>query len=163
MNKSLLIIKREYLTRVRKKTFIISTILFPVLYLGIIFGSAYIAKTNTKVLKVAVVDSSGVFDKGMIARANLQDASSYLELVYATPDSLRDNLSKMSFDGYIVVPVSAKDSLKSLKLYAEKSHGTASIYGVQNKLNNIWGDINYNKLGITKEQRTIIEKNKITC
>ena len=42
MNKILLIIKREYLTRVRKKTFIISTILFPLLYLGLIFGTSYL-------------------------------------------------------------------------------------------------------------------------
>ena len=49
MNKILLIIKREYLTRVRKRTFIISTILFPVLYLGLIFGTGYIAaKTGTQ-------------------------------------------------------------------------------------------------------------------
>ena len=33
MKKIFLIIRREYLTRVRKRTFIISTILFPVLYL----------------------------------------------------------------------------------------------------------------------------------
>ena len=42
MNKILLIIQREYLTRVRKKTFIISTILFPLLYLGLIFGIGYL-------------------------------------------------------------------------------------------------------------------------
>ena len=34
MHKIILIIKREYLTRVRKRTFIIGTILFPVLYLA---------------------------------------------------------------------------------------------------------------------------------
>ena len=101
MNKSLLIIQREYLTRVRKKTFILSTILFPLLYLGFIFGSAYIAKKSSKVLRVAVVDSSGVFDRGMIGRANLQDSSSYLELVPASQaDSIVKNFSKKGFDGY---------------------------------------------------------------
>ncbi|MCH5717358.1 hypothetical protein [Niabella hibiscisoli] len=61
MNKTFLIIQREFLTRVRKKTFIISTLLFPLLYLGLIFGTSYIgAKSSTK-LKIAVVDSSGKF------------------------------------------------------------------------------------------------------
>ena len=161
MNKSLLIIKREYLTRVRKKTFIISTILFPVLYLGIIFGSAWIAKSNTKVLKVALVDSSGVFDKGMIARSNFKDSSSYVDLITASQDSVINHFGKMGYDGYIVVPVSAKDSLKLLKLHADKSHGMTSINGVERKLNKIWGDINYKKLGITQEQRSLIDKNRI--
>jgi ABC-2 type transport system permease protein len=56
MNKILLIIKREYLTRVRKRTFIIGTILFPVLYLLLIFGTGYIADKSRQDLKVAVID-----------------------------------------------------------------------------------------------------------
>jgi len=160
MNKSLLIIKREYLTRVRKKTFIISTILFPLLYLGLIFGTAYITKNSTKVLRVAVIDSSGIFDKGMIARAN-EDSSSYLELITSGQDSVIKNFEKMDYDGYIIIPSSAKDSLRNVTMMANKSHGSSSIYGVQNKLNAIWSNINYNKLGITQEQRRLIEKNKI--
>lgn len=160
MNKSLLIIKREYLTRVRKKTFIISTILFPVLYLGIIFGSAYIAKTSTKVLRVAVIDSSGVFDKGMVARAN-QDSSSYLELITANQDSVINHFGKMGYDGYIIIPATAKEMMPPLVLNSEKNHGTTSVYGVQNKLSSIWSTVNYNRLGITQEQREMIEKNRI--
>jgi ABC-2 type transport system permease protein len=161
MNKSLLIIKREYLTRVRKKTFIISTILFPLLYLGLIFGTGYITKKSSKVLRVAVVDSSGLFDRGAIGRANMQDSSSYLDLVTTNADSVIHHFSAMGYDGYIVVPASAKDTLKSLTLNADKNHGITSIYGVQNKINTVWSNINYNKLGITEEQRALIERNKI--
>jgi ABC-2 type transport system permease protein len=64
MNKSLLIIKREYLTRVRKKTFIISTILFPLLYLLLIFGTGYLAKRSSKQLRVAVIDQSDFLISG---------------------------------------------------------------------------------------------------
>ena len=52
MNKILLIIKREFLTRVRKKTFIIGTILFPLLYLGLIFGTGYLADKAKEDLKL---------------------------------------------------------------------------------------------------------------
>jgi len=163
MNKSLLIIKREYLTRVRKKTFIISTILFPLLYLGFIFGTAYITKKSSKVLKVAIVDSSGTFDRGMVARANMQDSSSYLDLIAAEKaDSVTKHFSKMGYDGYVVIPATAKDTLRTLTLNAEKNHGITSIYGVRNKLNTIWSDINYNKLGISEEQRSAIEKSKLS-
>ena len=162
MNKSLLIIKREYLTRVRKKTFIISTILFPLLYLGFIFGTAYIAKKSSKVLKVAVIDSSGLFDRGMIARANMQDSSSYLDLVMEKQDSVINHFGKMGYDAYVVIPATAKDSsIRDLTMKSDKSHGLTSIYGVRNKLNTIWSSINYNKLGISEAQRTAIEQGKL--
>ena len=161
MNKSLLIIQREYLTRVRKKTFIISTILFPLLYLAFIFGTAYITKKSSKVLRVAVIDSSGLFDRGMIGRANLQDSSSYLDFVTANQDSVIKNFSRMGYDGYIVIPASAKENLQTLTLNSDKNHGITSIYGVRNKLNSMWSDINYNKLGISELQRVAIDRSKL--
>ena len=161
MNKSLLIIRREYLTRVRKKTFILSTILFPLLYLGFIFGTAYVTKKSSKVLRVAVIDSSGLFDRGMIGRANLQDSSSYLDFVTENQDSVISHFSKMGYDGYVVIPASARNDLRSLTLNSDKNHGITSIYGVRNKLNSMWSDINYNKLGITEEQRKAIDRNKL--
>lgn len=162
MNKSLLIIQREYLTRVRKKTFIISTILFPLLYLALIFGTGYIAR-NTKVLRVAVIDSSGYFDRGMIARANQQDSSSYLEYISANADSVMTHFYAMGYDGYIVIPkVASTDNLKDLTLKSEKTHGITSIYGVQNKLNGIWNNINYEQLGIDEAKREQLAKKKLS-
>src|ERR1043165_521932 len=104
MNKTTLIIQREYLTRVRKKTFIISTILLPLLYLLLIFGTGYIARKTSKQLRVAVIDSSGLFDKRTIAESNVQDSSSYLEYVTANPDSIKKRFVSMGFDGYVVIP-----------------------------------------------------------
>jgi len=161
MNKSFLIIKREYLTRVRKKTFILSTILFPLLYLAFIFGTAYITKKSSKVLRVAVIDSSGLFDRGMIGRANMQDSSSYLDFITTNQDSVIHHFSKMGYDGYVVIPASAKNNLQTLTLNSDKNHGITSIYGVRNKLNSMWSDINYNKLGISEEQRAAIDRSKL--
>ncbi len=160
MNKSLLIIRREYLTRVRKKTFIISTILFPVLYLALIFGTGYLAR-NTKVLRVAIIDSSGYFDKGMINRSNLQDSSSYLEYITANTDSVMHHFSLMGYDGYIVIPKVAPDSLKELTFKADKTYGTGAIAGVQGKLNEMWNNINYQRLGIDDIKRKQLANSKI--
>jgi len=61
MNTIFLIIKREYMVRVRKKSFIIMTILGPVLIFGFyaIIGWAAVSSINQK--KIAVVDESGHF------------------------------------------------------------------------------------------------------
>jgi ABC-2 type transport system permease protein len=163
MNKSMLIIKREYLTRVRKKTFIISTILFPLLYLLLIFGTSYIAKKSSKELRVALVDSSGLFDRGLVARANMEDSSSTLEYFTGNADSVTGNFSEMGYDGYIVIPAANwENGLPEVTLKTDKTHGITSIYGIQNKLNGIWNNIKYQKLGVDEGMRATLEKNKIS-
>jgi ABC-2 type transport system permease protein len=88
MNKIRLIIGREYLTRIRKKTFILSTVLFPLLYLGLILGTGYITAKSGRKMHVAVIDSSGYFTKAKIDSLNLLDSSSRLSLVTASASSL---------------------------------------------------------------------------
>lgn len=61
MNKTWLIIKREYISRVQKKTFILSTILTPLLFAGVIAAVILITVKNVRSEKVAVVDPSGIF------------------------------------------------------------------------------------------------------
>ncbi|MBU8892091.1 MAG: ABC transporter permease [Bacteroidales bacterium] len=62
MNKIKLIISREYLTRVKKKSFIVMTILGPVLFAAMMIVPTWLASIkDTDVKKIAVVDSSGIF------------------------------------------------------------------------------------------------------
>lgn len=65
MNKTLLIIRREYLSRVRKKTFILTTILTPLLFAGLIAGVVFITVKNIRHEKVAVVDPQNVLKQGL--------------------------------------------------------------------------------------------------
>ena len=58
MNKIALIIGREYSTRVRKKSFIIMTILGPILFAALIIGPTWLATVeDTDVKEIAVVES----------------------------------------------------------------------------------------------------------
>ncbi|HSU52304.1 MAG TPA: hypothetical protein VLJ41_16975, partial [Segetibacter sp.] len=59
MNKILLVIQREYLVRVRNKTFILSTILTPLLFAGLITAVTVISIKNVDREKIAVIDGSG--------------------------------------------------------------------------------------------------------
>ncbi|MBB1282900.1 ABC transporter permease [Flavisolibacter sp. BT320] len=162
MNKSLLIIQREYLTRVRKKTFIISTILFPLLYLLLIFGTGYMAKKSSKQLRVALIDSSGLFDKRIVAQSNLQDSASYLEYVTVAPDSVRNHFTSMGFDGFVVIPpMSVSEGPQKIVLHTNKTHGMQSISGVQSKLNGIWNTVKYQQLGIDEKTRVALQQNRL--
>lgn len=61
MNKILLIISREYLTRVKKKSFIVMTILGPILMAALIIVPVLVAKNTQKSVKVMVVDDNELF------------------------------------------------------------------------------------------------------
>ena len=62
MNKIKLIINREYLSRVKKKSFIVMTILGPLLFAGLIIGPAWLAQMeDTDLKKIAVIDSTHLF------------------------------------------------------------------------------------------------------
>lgn len=162
MNKILLILKREYLTRVRKRTFIISTILFPLLYIGLIFGTGYIAaKTGTN-LHIAVIDSSGYFDKGKIERENLKDSSSILTLVTDNADTLKANYKKLGYDGFIVVPQTAAwEKGMQLTLQTGRTFGMEGIAPIQSKFNNIWDGIKNEKLGISDTIKATLQTSKV--
>ncbi|HEX8278080.1 MAG TPA: hypothetical protein VF540_05265, partial [Segetibacter sp.] len=65
MNKILLIVQREYLTRVRNKTFIISTILTPLLFAGLITVVTVISIKNIDHEKVAIIDRDNVLNSNI--------------------------------------------------------------------------------------------------
>ncbi len=61
MKKIWLIIQREYLTRVRKKSFVIMTLLGPVLMAALVILPVYLAENSTSNANVAVLDETGWF------------------------------------------------------------------------------------------------------
>ncbi|MDR2843507.1 MAG: ABC transporter permease, partial [Candidatus Symbiothrix sp.] len=62
MNKINIIIQREYLTRVRKKSFIILTLLMPVLFVGLMGGTFWLSQLNESEAKtIVVVDETGEY------------------------------------------------------------------------------------------------------
>ena len=64
MSKIGIIIKREYLTRVVKKSFIIMTIIGPILMAGLMIGPAYLSKMDEESAKeILVIDQTGAFSK----------------------------------------------------------------------------------------------------
>ena len=61
MNKILLIIKREYLSRVKKKSFILMTILGPILMVGIMIVPIWLSTQKSEKQKIEVIDESFLF------------------------------------------------------------------------------------------------------
>lgn len=159
MNKIWLIIKREYLTRVRKKTFIISTLLFPLLYLGLIFGMGFIADKSRQTLNVAIIDNSGYFTENLIQQENTIDNSSVLTLIKEHSEKIIADHKKEGFDGYIEIPaMDWKEGNDSLLFKSNKSYGSNTKAPVEAKLNRIWSSIKNDSLRIDTEKQAILTK-----
>jgi ABC-2 type transport system permease protein len=73
------------------------------------------------------------------------------------------HFSSMGFDGYVVIPPTDwRNSEHKVTLKTDKTHGIQSVVGVQNKLNSIWNNIKYQKLGIDEQTRAALDRNRIT-
>lgn len=161
MNKTWIIIQREYLTRVRKKTFLLSTILFPLLYVGLIFGSAALTEGSKETLSIALIDNSGYFTKEALVKENKVDNSSILTLINPnTVDSL--DLEKEGYDGYLVIPaLQWQVGVKDLALSTFKSYGRGSTSVIESKLNRIWQGVLNDSLQINQQQQAILAQSRI--
>jgi len=164
MHKIILIIKREFLTRVRKRTFIIGTILFPVLYLGLIFGTGYIADKTKQNLKVAIIDKSGLITNTLVNEENKEDTAKTIGLVTgANENTIMDMYDSMGYDGYIIIPdtIRWETGTKKITFNSNKTYGDGATYPVQMKLNRIWDKIKNEKLGIDSLKKSILTNSKI--
>ena len=110
-NKTLIILSREYLQRVRRKSFIITTILMPILMVGLMILPALIDKFSDKENKVfAVID-----DSGAIAPA-LQNTP---ELKFVSTDASEEELRKNEdYDGILIIGKSIIDNPSDVTLYS---------------------------------------------
>lgn len=110
-NKTLIILSREYLQRVRRKSFIITTILMPILMLGLMMLPALIDKFSEKENKVFVV----IDDSGAIAPA-LQNTP---ELKFVSTDASEEELRKNEdYDGILIIGKSIIDNPSDVTLYS---------------------------------------------
>ena len=161
MKKTWIIIEREYLTRVRKKTFVISTLLFPLLYVALIGGMGFIAEKSKETLTVAVIDSSSYFTQEAIATENTIDPSSTLVLVNNAPQENNKEEEK-KYDGYIIIPsLNWQQGTDSLIFNTYKSYGRASTGVVEAKLNRIWRRLLNDSLQLDVNKQSILAQSKI--
>ncbi len=113
MNKIWLVIKREYLTRVRNKTFILSTILTPLGFVAIIAVVVLITVKNVRQEKVAVVDSQGIL------KSNLESSKSVTYDFTQGVDT--SNFVEKGYSAILLAPSTGNNSTPNFKLITEKS------------------------------------------
>lgn len=111
-NKIALIIKREYITRVRNRSFILSTILLPLVFIGFIAGSIYFTMSSVEQQHIAVNDESGVF------KSSFQDEKG---IRYDfTRDVNAENFSDRGYSAFLNIPADYASPQDSVSLVSNK-------------------------------------------
>jgi len=117
MNKINLIIQREYLTRVKKKTFVIMTILGPVLFAAIVIMPAWLASMEDKDKKqIAVIDKSQLFIDQL-------PETEYIKFDYVSEnriETLKNNFKESDYYTVLYITHLVANTPKSVILYSNK-------------------------------------------
>lgn len=109
-----IIIRREYLERVTKKSFIFSTILMPLFMVGMMIAPALLTVFNTPELKkIAVIDNSGII------ASNLKNGDG-IEFI-STTDSLEAAKANENLDGILVIDEDILTSKQGAALYTHEA------------------------------------------
>lgn len=151
MNHLPLIIKREYLTKVKNKSFIVMTFLSPLIMIALIAVVAYLSQLNNdKQRTISVLDETG-----------------YLEGVFQNTDNTTyTNLSGMRFndaialvkekEDYGLLHIARVDSLElisnNIKFYSEESPSLSIISGLEQKIEKRLRELKLQKDGVSMAQ-----------
>ena len=151
MNKILLIIKREYLSRVRKKSFIIMTILGPVLMAGLILAPILLMDSSDEEKKeIWVCDESNLFE----SQFKDVDGTDY-EFFKNDFFQVKDRF--ITSDGYALVYIPKFENQNidllesSVKVYAHKPMSLSNQNQISNNIESVIESIKLKEEGLTRD------------
>ena len=130
MNKILLIIQREYLSRVKKKSFIVMTILVPVMFIGMIALIAFISVKQNDFgdkKKIEVADESGRFF------SKLKNDNSVTYTAAKDVATAKSSFIKDGYDYLLYIPA----SMVGVQLLGEKKAGPMTSGKIEDELTGI--------------------------
>lgn len=157
MNKLALIIQREFLAKVRNKTFIIMTFLSPLLIIGFTALIVFLGKMNNNEAKVvAYVDESQLFTSEDFESS---EEISFLDFSGFNIDSAKVEAAKANVYGLLYIP--KKDSLnqiaQQLQFFSSESPNSSIVRNMERRVENRLAIIKLKEMGIAPDQ---IEQSK---
>ncbi|HTQ29223.1 MAG TPA: ABC transporter permease [Puia sp.] len=144
MNKIGLIIRREYLSRVRNRTFVLTTILMPLLIVLFIAGTIFLSIKGKEKLKIAVVDDNHFFERNL---KNSNDISFEFPAGVDTANYLQKGYSAI-----LLIPKFEGTQKTNYVIRSKKSIGLGSKETIEGKINAAIEDNMLQQSGISRSQ-----------
>ncbi|MEQ9310256.1 MAG: ABC transporter permease [Balneolaceae bacterium] len=152
--KIFLVLKREYLTRVRTKSFILSTLLTPLAFIVFLAIIVIVTISDGEVTKtVGVVDNTGV----LYERLEAIDDQRYQDISDIEIDSIRSSVLAGNLDGYIILNDEFINLTESPTLVYGGSGGLSFIESVEDHLREVVREEQLARSNVSDEVREIFE------
>ncbi|MGA0558026.1 ABC transporter permease [Larkinella sp. VNQ87] len=147
-----LILKREYLVRVKKKSFLIMTLVTPLLVSCIWLIPIFFAMRGIDQKKVEIIDETGRFGDTFKDTKEL-----VFKPVQVPVEQAKKEFARSGYDVLVHIPKDILDNPKSLKIYAEKNVSLEVKRGVEKAIEQEIENIRLVEAGI---DRKILESTK---
>ncbi len=128
MNKTWLITKREYTTRVRNKTFLLSTFMLPLVIVLFIIGSVLIALQGKSRHRIAVIDANGYFKDYLKSDSSI--------LFDFTPGLDSVNYEEKGYTAALIIPPLREGEKTIYRLKYKKQLGMNNENDLKDRINN---------------------------
>ncbi|WP_299257270.1 ABC transporter permease [uncultured Aquimarina sp.] len=145
-----LIIKREFISRVRNRTFVVMTFLSPLIVVGMIALIAWLTTINNdEVKKVAFIDETELF----VTDLKDTDAVEYINYSNYDIETAKDSVISKKLYGLLYIPKksSNKELSKSIQFYAEESPNFSILNTIEGIIANKLTNQNYKAEGLNLE------------
>ncbi|MFS4481629.1 ABC transporter permease [Hyunsoonleella sp. 2307UL5-6] len=151
MNHLPLIIKREYLSKVKNKSFIVMTILSPIIMIALISVVAYLSQLNNdKVRTILILDESGkvkdIFKNTDNTTYNILDGMLLADAKVLVTETSGYGLLHIK-NNHTIAQLS-----KGIKFYSEESPSLSTISNLENKIEKHLTLMNYEAVGVDIEK-----------
>lgn len=153
MRNIFLVIRREYLVRVKKKSFLIMTILGPLLFVAFYASVIWIAVGSVDTKTVQVLDESGLFKNEFKDNESLK--FNYLS---TSLDSAKNKFKSSDANALVYIPKNVIEDPKSVRIYAAKNVSMDLKSEIEKVIEKEIEDIKLGEAGITHK---ILEDSRV--
>ena len=156
MDKIWIIIKREYSVRVRKKSFIIMTLITPILLGLLIFAPAYLSSVSSELDKseqknIAVVEN----DEFYFSRLTDSDQFRFTKIPESEVDNIKNNFSESGY--FAIVDFTCEENI--INFISDKQLNRNIISEIEQYIRQIKREQNYKNEGFDVSEISNLEPN----
>jgi len=130
MHNIFLVIKREYLSRVRKKSFLVMTIVGPLLFATLMVVPVFLMDQGADGKAILVVDESHLFGHVFEDEEKIIYAYNTIE----DEESAKSMIQEGKFDGLLIIPDRSIDDLSEVSYYSMSNPSISSLNHLERKL-----------------------------
>ena len=127
-----IVIRREYLNRVKKKSFLVTTFVVPILMAALcIVPVVLMMNSKEKTKKIAVVDQSGI----VMPYLESNDVLAYTDLSTEPLDSVKANMAALGYDGVLHISEINEEKSVSADFTSQKPVGMSTTEMMNGRIN----------------------------